>query len=330
MRILVAGGAGYIGSHTVLELSGAGHDLVIVDNLSSGHAWAVLAGNLVVADLSDDMAMEALFKEHTFDAVVHFAAHIEVAESVADPLKYYRNNTKNTLALLDRCVRFGVKSFVFSSTAAVYGTPVSPVVSEADALLPINPYGASKMMSERMLQDAARASGLRYVILRYFNAAGADPSARIGEAHDPESHLIPLAVQTALGRRPKIEIFGTDHATPDGTCVRDYIHVSDLAAAHRAALDHLGSGGESLVLNCGYGHGVSVREVVAMVKQVSGADFHVEEGPRRAGDPPELVADATRIRAALDWKPQYDDLRFIVETAFNWERTHRDGDAGHA
>ncbi|PCJ61031.1 MAG: UDP-glucose 4-epimerase GalE [Rhodospirillaceae bacterium] len=330
MRILVTGGAGYIGSHTVLELAGAGHDLVVVDNLSAGHAWAVLAGKLVIADLADDMAMEALFKEHAFDAVVHFAAHIEVAESVADPLKYYRNNTRNTLALLERCLRFGVKSFVFSSTAAVYGMPSNPVVSEEDALLPINPYGASKMMSERVLQDASHASDLRYVILRYFNAAGADSGARIGEAHDPESHLIPIAVQTALGRRPKIKIFGTDHTTPDGTCVRDYIHVSDLAAAHRAALDHLGAGGASLVLNCGYGHGASVREVIAMVKQVSGIDFCVEEGPRRAGDPPELVADASRIRTALDWKPQYDDLQFIVETAFNWERTYRDGGAGHA
>ncbi len=330
MRILITGGAGYIGSHTVLELSAAGHDLVVVDNLSAGHAWAVLAGKLVVADLADDIAMEAVFKEHSFDAVVHFAAHIEVAESVADPLKYYRNNTRNTLALLDRCLRFGIKSFVFSSTAAVYGMPSKPAVSETAALLPINPYGASKMMSERMLQDAGHASGLRCVILRYFNAAGADPQLQIGQATPNATHLIKVACEAALGLREKLTVFGSDYPTPDGTCVRDYIHVSDLAAAHRAALDYLGSGGASLVLNCGYGHGASVREVIAMVKQVSGIDFCVEEGPRRAGDPPELVADAARIRAALDWKPQYDDLRFIVETAFNWERTYRDGGAGHA
>ncbi len=325
MRLLVTGGAGYIGSHTVLELAAAGHDLVVVDNLSAGHPWAVLAGRLVVADLADDAAMDALFQENAFDGVVHFAAHIEVAESITDPLKYYRNNTQNTLALVARCVRFGVKHFVFSSTAAVYGLPEGEKVSEDAALLPINPYGASKMMSERILQDAARASDLRCVILRYFNAAGADPEARIGEAHDPESHLVPLALQAALGVRPKIELFGTDHATPDGTCVRDYIHVSDLAAAHRAALDHLAAGGEGLVLNCGYGHGASVREVVAMVKQVSGIDFTVAEGPRRAGDPPALVADASRIRAALGWQPKHDNLRFIVETAFNWERKYREG-----
>lgn len=325
MRLLVTGGAGYIGSHTVLTLAEAGHDLVVVDNLSTGHAWAVLAGRLVVADLADDAAMDGLFQENAFDGVVHFAAHIEVAESVANPLKYYQNNTRNTLHLIERCVRFGVKHFIFSSTAAVYGMPDVAKVGEGAPLLPINPYGASKMMSERMLQDAVHASDLRCVILRYFNAAGADPDARIGEAHDPESHLIPLVLQAALGIRPKIEIYGTDHATPDGTCVRDYIHVSDLAAAHRAALDHLAAGGETLVLNCGYGHGASVREVVALVKEVSGVDFTIQEGPRRAGDPPTLVADASRIQKTLGWQPQHDDLRSIVETAFNWERKYRDG-----
>ncbi|MCE2509399.1 MAG: UDP-glucose 4-epimerase GalE [Alphaproteobacteria bacterium] len=324
MRVLITGGAGYIGSHAALTLGAAGHDIVILDNLSAGHAWAVLAGEFVQADLADAPAMDALFEAHAFEAVVHFAAHIEVAESVERPLKYYRNNMRNTLALLERCGRFGVKHFVFSSTAAVYGEPTGERVGEDAPLQPINPYGASKRMSERLLRDLSNVSDMRYVILRYFNAAGADPKGRIGEAHTPESHLIPLTVQAALGLRPKIAIFGTDHPTPDGTCVRDYIHVTDLAAAHLAALDHLDRGGESLILNCGYGHGASVREVVEMVKEVSGVDFPVEEGPRRAGDSPVLVADADRIRQALDWQPQHDNLRFIVETALNWERKHRD------
>ena len=324
MRVLVTGGAGYIGSHAALMLGQAGHEIVVLDNLSAGHAWAVLSGEFVEADLADAPAMDSLFAAHAFDAAVHFAAHIEVAESVENPLKYYKNNTRNTFALLERCVRFGVKHFVFSSTAAVYGIPKGDRVGEGTPLEPINPYGASKMISERLLQDMANVSDLRYVILRYFNAAGADLDARIGEAHDPESHLIPLTVQVALDLRPKIEIFGTDHPTPDSTCVRDYIHVEDLASAHLAALDHLRRGGGSLTLNCGYGHGANVREVVETVKRVSGVDFPVTEGPRRAGDPPGLIANADRIHAALDWQPKHDNLRFIVETAFNWERKYRD------
>lgn len=325
MRVLVTGGAGYIGSHAALMLNAAGHDIVTLDNLSAGHDWAVLGGEFVKADLADAPAMDALFKTHVFDAVMHFAAHIEVGESVERPLKYYKNNTRNTLALLERCGRFGVRHFVFSSTAAVYGIPEGERVGEDAPLQPINPYGASKMMSERLLCDLANVSDLTYVILRYFNAAGADPKGRIGEAHSPETHLIPLTVQAALGSRSGIEIYGTDHPTPDGTCVRDYIHVEDLASAHLAALDHLGKGGAPIVLNCGYGHGASVREVVETVREVSGVDFPVKEGPRRAGDPPVLVANADRIREALDWKPQHDDLRFIVETALNWER-NRHGD----
>lgn len=319
MKVLVTGGAGYIGSHVLRQLREAGHEAVVFDNLSTGHRWAVLGAPLVEGDLADGDALDALFQAHDFDAVLHFAAHIVVPESVAKPLKYYANNTRNTLNLLERVQRHGVPRFVFSSTAAVYGMPGEATVDESTALAPINPYGASKMMSERMLTDLGAAGGPRHVILRYFNVAGADPEARIGQATPDATHLIKVACQTALGQREKLSIFGTDYPTPDGTCIRDYIHVEDLARAHIDALDHLAGDGESRILNCGYGRGYSVREVIEAVREVSGVDFAVEEAPRRAGDPSALVADNRRIRATLGWTPKYADLRTIVADAWRWE-----------
>jgi len=319
MKVLVTGGAGYIGSHVLRQLREAGHDAVVFDNLSTGHRWAVLGAPLVEGDLADGDALDALFQAHAFDAVLHFAAHIVVPESVAEPLKYYANNTRNTLNLLERVQRAGVPRFVFSSTAAVYGMPEQSTVDEDTPLAPINPYGASKMMSERMLTDFSAAGGPRHVILRYFNVAGADPQARIGQATPDATHLIKVACQTALGQRQKLQIFGTDYPTPDGTCIRDYIHVEDLARAHVDALDHLSDGGDSRILNCGYGRGYSVREVIEAVREVSGVDFAVEEAPRRAGDPPALVADNRRIRAVLGWEPRFADLRTIVADAWRWE-----------
>jgi len=326
MKILVTGGAGYIGSHVVRQLGEAGHDVIVLDNLSTGHAEAVLAGKLVQADLADSEALEQVFSARSggmgmppYDAVMHFAASIVVPESVTEPLKYYRNNTVNLLGLLEACARHGVPRFVFSSTAAVYGLPGAGPVTEQSALAPISPYGASKMMSERILMDAAAAGGLRYVILRYFNVAGADLQARIGQASRNATHLIKVACETALGLRPEMSVYGSDYPTRDGTCVRDYIHVEDLARAHLTALEHLSGGGASEVLNCGYGHGHTVREVIESVRRVSGRPLATREGPRRAGDPAELVADNTRIRRVLGWQPRHDDLDFIVGTAWRWE-----------
>lgn len=320
MKLLVTGGAGYIGSHMVRTLGEKGHDIVVYDNLSSGHRESLLYGRLVVADLADRETLRILLQEEKFDAVIHFAAFIAVEESVREPIKYYRNNFSNALNLLDTCVRHGVDKFIFSSSAAVYGMPEKMPVTEETPLLPINPYGFSKMMAERALRDIAQVAGLRYVALRYFNVAGADPQRRIGQRYKEATHLITLALRTALGLRESLNIFGTDYETPDGTCIRDYIHVDDLIEAHLRALDHLAEGGRSRVFNCGYGKGYSVREVVDMAKKVTGIDFPVKETGRRAGDPPVLIADSSRIRKELGWQPSHDDLEYIIQTAWDWEK----------
>ena len=320
MKILVTGGAGYIGSHMVRTLGEKGHDVVIYDNLSTGYRESVLYGRLVVADLADAATLDALFAKEHFDAVAHFAAHIVVDESVREPIRYYRNNFVNALALIETCLRHKVEKFIFSSTAAVYGNPERVPVTEDAPLLPINPYGASKRMVEQVLQDVSHASGLRYVALRYFNVAGADPASRIGQKYKDATHLITVSLRAALGLRKELKIFGTDYETPDGTCIRDYIHVDDLIDAHVLALGHLSRGSASRVFNCGYGHGYSVREVVEQVKRVTGIDLPVQETGRREGDPPALVADSALIRKELGWKPQYDDLAFIISSAWNWEK----------
>ena len=320
MTVLVSGGAGYIGSHMVLELLDRGESVVVLDNLSTGFWWAVPKEvPLIQGDVADQDLVARIIAEHGISEIAHFAAKIVVPESVADPLGYYLNNTVKTRALLESAVRGGVRRVIFSSTAAVYGEPpVSPVPEEIE-LNPINPYGRSKLMSEWMLADAAKAHGLGYVVLRYFNVAGADPRGRSGQSSPNATHLIKVAGQAALGQRDGLEVFGTDYPTPDGTCVRDYIHVTDLARAHLAALDHLRGGGESLTLNCGYGRGYSVKQVVEVVKKVSGVDFPVTFSGRRAGDPAALVAKADRIRHELGWKPEHEDLEEIVRQALAWE-----------
>ena len=323
MKILITGGAGYIGSHVVKLLGEKGFEVLVVDNLSRGHEEAVLYGKLIVADLKDKRGLTDIFKEFKPDAVMHFAAFIEVAESVKEPLKYYRNNTLNTINLLETMVENGVKNFIFSSTAAVYGMPEKVPIPETEPLKPINPYGQSKAFVEKMLEDFEKAYGLKYVSLRYFNASGADPEGIIGESHNPETHLIPLTLKAAKGEMESIKIFGTDYPTPDGTCIRDFVHVSDLAEAHILALDYLLNGGKSCALNCGYGHGFSVKEVIETAKKVTGINFKVEERGRREGDPAVLVADNSKIVKLLNWKPKFDDLEYIIETAWNWERNKK-------
>jgi UDP-glucose 4-epimerase len=318
--VLVTGGAGYIGSHVVLALGEAGFDVLTYDNLSTGNRAAVLYGELVAGDLGDKVLLQATLERFRPEAVLHFAASIEVGESVRDPLKYYRNNSANTLNLLEAMQVAGIPRLIFSSTAAVYGNPPVVPVTEDALLVPINPYGAAKRVAEQMLVDlAAAAPAFRYVSLRYFNVAGADPLARLGQDYANPTHLVTRALKTALGIFPRLQVFGTDYPTRDGTCIRDYIHVTDLARAHLVALDHLLGGGESLVCNCGYGHGSTVREVVTVAKAVTGIDFPVEEVDRREGDPAELVAANDRIRRQLGWQPQHDDLEFILRTAWEWE-----------
>ena len=318
--ILVTGGAGYIGSHVVALLGAAGERVVTLDNLVTGFQDAVLFGDFVEGNMGDQELVARVLQEHDVDTVMHFAAHTIVPESVADPLKYYGNNTANTRNLLECCRDAGVKHFVFSSTAAVYGIPADGVAREDTPLAPINPYGTSKLMSEWMLRDLSAASELRHVALRYFNVAGSDPEGRIGQSTKKATLLIKVACEAVVGKRDGVSIFGTDYPTPDGTGVRDYIHVTDLAQAHLDALAYLRKGGASTTLNCGYGHGYSVREVLDTVQKVSGTSLNITELPRRAGDPPGLVASAQRIRDTLGWVPQYDDLEFIVKTALAWER----------
>ena len=319
MKVLVTGGAGYIGSHVVKQLGEAGHDIVVYDNLSTGYEWAVTYGELVVGDVGDFDKLDALFSKHNFEAVLHFAANIVVPESVENPLKYYGNNTRNTLNLLTVLQKHKTPYMVFSSTAAVYGMPDEKVLTEEMPLAPINPYGASKMMSEQMIRDLSFATDLKHVILRYFNVAGADLQSRIGQATPEATHLIKVACECVTGARTGMKVFGTNYDTRDGTCIRDYIHVDDLAKAHVMALDYMAKGGDSQTMNCGYGRGFTVKEVIDVVKEKSGVDFPVEETERRAGDPDALMADNTKIKQTLGWAPDNDDLGVIVQSALDWE-----------
>ncbi len=318
--ILVTGGAGYIGSHVVLQLRARGERVVVLDDLSTGFRQSVFDTPLVVGKVGDRDLVLDLLKKHDVGTVMHFAAHTIVPESVADPLKYYGNNTCSTRSLLQCCVETGVGQFVFSSTAAVYGIPADEFAAETTPTAPINAYGTSKLMSEWMLRDVAAVTPLRYVALRYFNVAGSDPDGRIGQATRKATLLVKVACEAALGKRPHVSIFGTDYATPDGTGIRDYIHVSDLATAHLDALDYLTKGGKSSVMNVGYGHGYSVREVLSSVERVVGRPLNIREEPRRAGDPPALIARAERVRTELGWKPRFDNLDLIVRTAYQWEQ----------
>jgi UDP-glucose 4-epimerase len=320
-RVLVTGGAGYIGSHVVLALGEAGYDVLTYDNLSTGNRDSVLYGGLVVGDMADKDLLVKTLTDFKPDAVMHFAASIEVGESVIKPLKYYRNNSANALNLLEALRTTGIGQMIFSSTAAVYGNPVELPVVEETPLQPINPYGTSKMMTEHFLADLAQADdGFRYVALRYFNVAGADAKSRLGQDYTNPTHLITRALKTALGIFPKLQVFGTDYPTADGTCIRDYIHVADLAQAHLDALRYLSAGQPSSIFNCGYGHGFSVTDVVAMSKKVTGIDFLVEKAGRRDGDPAKLIAGCDKIRKTLAWQPCYDDLEVILRTAWDWEK----------
>ncbi len=318
--ILVTGGCGYIGSHVVRQLSESGRTVVIYDNLSTGFRDALTQGEVLVeGELADREGLDELFQRYRFTTVLHFAAAIIAPESVSMPLKYYGNNTRNTFGLLETCVKYGVRRFIFSSTAAVYGIPDGGVAAEESTLAPINPYGTSKLMSEWMLRDVAAAHGMRYVALRYFNVAGADPQARMGQRTAEATHLIKVACQAALGMREHVSVYGTDYPTPDGTGIRDYIHIEDLASAHLCALAYLEKGGESTAMNVGYGHGSSVREVLEVVKKVSGVDLKVVEAERRPGDPASLVARADKIRSLTGWQPRFNNLETIVADAWRWE-----------
>jgi len=318
--VLVTGGAGYIGSHTLLQLVAGGEKVVVLDDLSTGFRQAVRGAELVVGNVGDRALVDRLLAEHRVDTVIHFAAHTIVPESVSNPLKYYGNNTCATRSLLDAASHAGVKHFVFSSTAAVYGVPASGQASEETATAPINPYGTSKLMSEWMLRDLCAATPMRHVVLRYFNVAGCDTQGRIGQSTRAATLLVKVACEVAVGKRPHLSVFGTDFPTPDGTGVRDYIHVEDLARAHVSALRYLRDGGQSIIANCGYGHGYSVREVVSSVEKIAGIKLTVREEARRAGDPPSLIAKAERVRQVLGWTPKLDDLDTIVRSALDWER----------
>jgi UDP-glucose 4-epimerase len=318
--VLVTGGAGYIGSHTVLQLAARGERVLVLDDLSTGFRQAVRDVPLVVGSVGDRKLTDALLAEHKVDTIIHFAAHTIVPESVSNPLKYYGNNTCATRSLLESASQAGVKHFVFSSTAAVYGIPAAGLASEESPTAPINAYGTSKLMSEWMLRDLSAATSLRHVALRYFNVAGSDPLGRIGQSTRAATLLVKVACEAAVGKRQFLSVFGTDFPTPDGTGVRDYIHVEDLARAHLNSLDYLRDGGQSLTANCGYGHGYSVREVLSSVEKIAGIKLNVREEPRRAGDPPSLVAKTDKVRSQLGWQPKLDDIDTIVRTSLEWER----------
>jgi UDP-glucose 4-epimerase len=321
MTVLVTGGAGYIGSHMVLALAEAGESVVVIDNLSTGFSTSLPEGvPLFIGDAADENLVEGVIAAHGVESIVHFAGSVVVSDSVRDPLAYYRNNTMTTRSLLNAAVKCGVNRFIFSSTAAVYGNPERMPVAEDAPTRPMSPYGTSKLMTEIMLHDVAAAHGMNYVVLRYFNVAGADPQARIGLSSAVATHLLKIAVEAATGQRAKIDVFGTDYPTPDGSCVRDFIHVSDLAQAHRAALSYLRNGGASTTLNCGYGRGYSVLETIEAVRRVSGRNFAVQTAPRRPGDVMTVIADTSRIATTLDWTPQYADLETIAAHALAWEK----------
>ena len=327
--VLLVGGAGYVGSHTGIALADAGFRVVVLDDLSTGYEWAIQTDDYTIGDVRDPVTLDQVFQAHRPTAVVHFAARIEAGASVSTPLPFYETNVGGLISLLGACERYAVDKLVFSSTAAVYGNPDCNPIPETASIRPTSPYGETKATCERILADIAAASALRYVALRYFNVAGADPEGRTGESHEPESHLIPIAIQAALGRRVEMVVNGKDYPTSDGTCIRDYVHVLDIAAAHVRALEYLIGGGVSDAMNCGYGHGYSVMEILDTVRRLTAVDFRIRTGQRRPGDPAELVASNERIRSVLGWVPRFDDLSVIIGSALNWERGDRKPLAGN-